>query len=129
MSNVECRDVTPLYSGRAMVRATALDGSRVSAPVFGGHCWKTERDGSITTEARYVACEFVSSILHGEAGIHVTGRESRSDTKARPGWRRRTVSKERGCPWITVGSTTTEARETRWRIVAKQSCANAAPFA
>ena len=52
-----------------MVHATALDGSRVTAPVFGGHYWKAERDGSIQVESGFAPCEFVSPILHGEAGI------------------------------------------------------------
>ena len=57
------------HSGRAVVHATALDGSRVTAPVFGGHYWKAERDGSIQVESGFAPCEFVSPILHGEAGI------------------------------------------------------------
>ena len=58
------------HGGRAVVEATALDGRRVTAPVFGGHYWRAERDGSILADLGHVACEFVSPILHGEAGIH-----------------------------------------------------------
>lgn len=61
--------ISAYHGGRAVVEATALDGRRVTAPVFGGHYWRAKRDGSILADPGHVACEFVSPILHGEAGI------------------------------------------------------------
>ncbi|MBU6303757.1 MAG: amidoligase family protein, partial [Verrucomicrobia bacterium] len=39
------------------------------APAFETRRWKAERDGSIRCEPGHEACEFVSPILHGEAGV------------------------------------------------------------
>ena len=47
----------------------ALRGGVLAAPSFNGAHWKAERDGSIRCEAGQVPCEFVSPILHGEAGV------------------------------------------------------------
>ncbi|MBU6303045.1 MAG: amidoligase family protein, partial [Verrucomicrobia bacterium] len=41
----------------------------LAAPAFAGQRWRAERDGSIRPEPGHVACEFVSPILHGEAGV------------------------------------------------------------
>jgi hypothetical protein len=46
--------------------ATALP---IAAPHFAGSRWKAERDGSIRPESDHMACEFVSPILTGEAGV------------------------------------------------------------
>lgn len=39
------------------------------APMFQSQCWKAERDGSIVPSRGTQACEFVSPILKGEAGV------------------------------------------------------------
>ncbi len=41
----------------------------IDAPQFGNARWRAERDGSIRYDANYAPCEFVSPILHGEAGV------------------------------------------------------------
>ena len=43
------------------------DGTVVTAPKFNRNAWRAEHDGSIRGSG--VACEFVSPILHGEAGV------------------------------------------------------------
>jgi len=41
-----------------------------NGPAFAGQCWKAERDGSIMVRAAgHEACEFVSPVLKGEAGV------------------------------------------------------------
>jgi Putative amidoligase enzyme len=52
-----------------MVGRSAATGEIINAPSFEGAYWRTERDSSIQAEPGYQACEFVSPILHGEAGI------------------------------------------------------------
>ncbi len=47
----------------------ARDGLPLNAPEFGGKRWRAERDGSIHPPAGYVACEFVSPVLHGDDGV------------------------------------------------------------
>lgn len=49
--------------------SAVINGEVKTFPSFQGATWKTERDGSIITERGYQACEFVSPILKGEAGI------------------------------------------------------------
>ena len=44
-------------------------GAQIPAPVFNGNRWKAERDGSIQTKPGTRACEFVSPILQGTAGV------------------------------------------------------------
>ena len=41
----------------------------LNAPTFDGNHWKAERDGSIRIKPGRVACEFVSPILKGSAGV------------------------------------------------------------
>ena len=41
----------------------------LNAPTFNGNHWKAERDGSIRVKPGRVACEFVSPILKGGAGV------------------------------------------------------------
>jgi hypothetical protein len=60
------------YHNGAAVAGSArkTDGAPVAVPNFNGRCWKAERDSSIQIEARgHQACEFVSPILQGEAGV------------------------------------------------------------
>ena len=45
------------------------DGLPLNAPKFKNAAWKAERDGSIRCDARQMACEFVSPILHGSEGV------------------------------------------------------------
>ena len=50
--------------------ARATDGTPIAGPQFNGRPWKAERDGSISIRERgHVACEFVSPILKGNAGV------------------------------------------------------------
>jgi hypothetical protein len=53
----------PVRSGRATT------GQELPAPNFNGATWRADRDGSITCEPGEMPCEFVSPILHGEAGV------------------------------------------------------------
>ena len=56
------------HNGVAVVLNPGMSGS--PAPTFQGMSWKAERDGSIqVTDSRHTACEFVSPILKGEAGL------------------------------------------------------------
>jgi hypothetical protein len=57
------------HFGVPVQAANATDGERLIAPTFNGQSWKAERDGSITTIAGEVACEFVSPILKGPDGL------------------------------------------------------------
>ncbi|MCF7675808.1 MAG: amidoligase family protein [Akkermansiaceae bacterium] len=41
----------------------------LTAPTFNGNHWKAERDGSIRITTGRMACEFVSPVLHGAAGV------------------------------------------------------------
>lgn len=47
----------------------AGDSTILAAPNFNRSYWKAERDGSIRYQTGEMACEFVSPILHGEAGV------------------------------------------------------------
>ena len=55
---------TPVVSGYHQ-----QSGAQIPAPVFNGNRWKAERDGSIQTKPGTLACEFVSPILQGTAGV------------------------------------------------------------
>ena len=57
------------HNGCPVRLGNTIGGARQDAPAFNGHTWKAERDGSINCEADQIACEFVSPILHGEAGV------------------------------------------------------------
>lgn len=58
------------HAGAAATGARMPDGTQKAFPTFNGKHWKTERDGSIfITTAGHTACEFVSPVLKGEAGI------------------------------------------------------------
>jgi 5-methylcytosine-specific restriction endonuclease McrA len=60
------------YHAGVPVTAGLCPSSRLPlvAPKFGNSHWRAERDGSIRCEANQVASEFVSPILHGEAGLN-----------------------------------------------------------
>jgi len=47
----------------------AGESTILAAPAFNGAKWNAERDGSIRYQPGEMACEFVSPILHGEAGV------------------------------------------------------------
>ena len=76
---VEIETTVPLTSqviigayhvGAPAISATTLEGERKQFPLFEGNAWKAERDGSIlAAKAGHKACEFVSPVLKGEAGI------------------------------------------------------------
>ena len=58
------------HRGHAVrVGLDATTGLPLNAPSFNGECWRGERDGSIRCDANQSPCEFVSPILHGEAGV------------------------------------------------------------
>ena len=57
------------HNGLPVQGGRSLSGQRLEAPDFHGARWKAERDGSIRCEAGQVPCEFVSPVLHGEAGV------------------------------------------------------------
>ncbi|WP_395719676.1 amidoligase family protein, partial [Prosthecobacter sp.] len=57
------------HNGLPVQGGRTLSGLRLEAPDFHGARWKAERDGSIRCEAGQVPCEFVSPVLHGEAGV------------------------------------------------------------
>jgi hypothetical protein len=57
------------HAGAPVMGANAGEQSLI-APKFNGAAWKAERDGSIMIDKPgHVACEFVSPILKGEAGV------------------------------------------------------------
>lgn len=58
------------YHNGANAYSATVDGVTKPFPRFGQATWKTERDGSIhVIERGHHACEFVSPVLKGEAGI------------------------------------------------------------
>ena len=57
------------HVGYPVRSAIATNGQQLAAPTFNGATWRADRDGSITCEPGETACEFVSPILHGEAGV------------------------------------------------------------
>lgn len=57
----------PVFSGQRSSGGIAT--ARIDAPEFNGNRWMAERDGSIQCDPGYIACEFVSPILKGEAGV------------------------------------------------------------
>jgi hypothetical protein len=57
------------HSGYPVRSARATNGQELPAPIFNGATWRADRDGSITCEPNEMPCEFVSPILHGEAGV------------------------------------------------------------
>jgi hypothetical protein len=62
--------VGPYHNGSPVrVGLDATTALPLNAPTFNGNSWKAERDGSIRCDARQMPCEFVSPILHGEAGV------------------------------------------------------------
>ena len=54
----------PVTTGRS-----TLDGALLNAPTFNSFRWRADRDGSIRFNPGESPCEFVSPILHGEAGV------------------------------------------------------------
>ena len=62
--------VGPYHGGQEVrVAANAANGLPLDAPQFNGRPWRAERDGSIYPDAGFVACEFVSPVLHGDEGV------------------------------------------------------------
>ena len=62
--------VGPYHGGLPVAEGVAAaTGERVAAPHFNGIRWKAERDGSIRCESGRAACEFVSPVLSGAAGV------------------------------------------------------------
>lgn len=58
------------HRGTPATTARTLDGTAALFPTFNGQHWKAERDSSIMiNKPGQVACEFVSPVLKGEAGI------------------------------------------------------------
>ena len=57
------------HAGYPVRTARATNGQELPAPTFNGATWRADRDGSITCEVNEMPCEFVSPILHGEAGV------------------------------------------------------------
>jgi len=57
------------HVGYPVRSAIATNGQQLAAPTFNGATWRADRDGSITCEPGEMPCEFVSPILHGEAGV------------------------------------------------------------
>ena len=57
------------HSGYPVRTGRATTGQELAAPTFNGATWRADRDGSITCEPGEMPCEFVSPILHGEAGV------------------------------------------------------------
>jgi hypothetical protein len=59
------------YHCGAPVRAgnDAATGQPLNAPTIDGNHWRADRDGSIRCESGRLACEFVSPILKGSAGV------------------------------------------------------------
>lgn len=56
------------HAGRPVILAS-VRGLTYAAPQFNGATWRADRDGSIRADAGYEACEFVSPVLQGEAGL------------------------------------------------------------
>ena len=62
--------VGPYHGGLPVDEGLATaTGQRLAAPRFGGTRWRAERDGSIRCEHGRAACEFVSPVLAGAAGV------------------------------------------------------------
>lgn len=57
------------YHGGLPVQTGIGADGEITAPSFNGLRWRAERDGSIEAGVGHIACEFVSPILKGEAGI------------------------------------------------------------
>lgn len=58
------------HNGRPVLTARNQEGESKSCPIFNGKPWKAERDASIQiTKAGHMACEWVSPVLKGEAGV------------------------------------------------------------
>ncbi|MEI8388205.1 MAG: amidoligase family protein [Verrucomicrobiota bacterium] len=58
------------HGGRPVTGGLRLNESTIlAAPSFNRAKWSAERDGSIRCQPGEMACEFVSPILHGEAGV------------------------------------------------------------
>ena len=76
---VELETTVPLHSGfeiggyhrgpRIGQGVRQIDQLFIPAPNFNGTYWRAERDGSIRYTLDQKPCEFVSPILHGEAGV------------------------------------------------------------
>lgn len=62
--------VGPRHGGLPVADGIATaTGQRVAAPHFGGTRWHADEDSSIRSERDRVACEFVSPVLSGAAGV------------------------------------------------------------
>lgn len=57
------------HSGNPVRQGVTPTGNIIQAPRFSGACWRADRDASIRCEPGYVACEFVSPVLHGADGL------------------------------------------------------------
>jgi hypothetical protein len=57
------------HGGRPVTSALDPNRAVIAAPTFNGKWWRAERDSSIQPERGHAACEFVSPILKGEAGV------------------------------------------------------------
>jgi hypothetical protein len=58
------------YHSGMGVHGGVVNGAPLAAPTFNGSTWKAERDASIRLDSfEQQACEFVSPILHGSAGV------------------------------------------------------------
>ncbi|MEI6036089.1 MAG: amidoligase family protein [Verrucomicrobiae bacterium] len=58
------------HGGRPVTGGLRVGESTIlAAPAFNRAKWNAERDGSIRCQPGEMACEFVSPILHGEAGV------------------------------------------------------------
>jgi hypothetical protein len=65
---IELETTIPVTSG-IVVGGYHFGSPVTAAPTFHGNYWKAERDGSIRIKPGRMACEFVSPILHGGAGV------------------------------------------------------------
>ena len=62
--------VGPYHAGAQVTYGTArATGTVLAAPFFHGNPWRAERDGSIRCRSGHTACEFVSPVLKGAAGV------------------------------------------------------------
>lgn len=57
------------HHGLAVQTGISPSGRTFAAPVFRGQHWRAEHDSSVRGGGGYRACEFVSPVLQGEAGI------------------------------------------------------------
>ncbi|MCX6873348.1 MAG: hypothetical protein NTW21_06000 [Verrucomicrobia bacterium] len=63
-------NVGSYHGGAPVLVGIELTTSRsLAAPTFDGNYWKAERDGSLRIKPGRTACEFVSPILKGTAGV------------------------------------------------------------